>query len=149
LVLCHDAPPAAFLPQLFADQFGWEEMAAAVAGAYNSLPPNVRAKTAIFGQNYGQAGAIDLFGPKFGIPEGSAISGHQNYFLWGPRGYTGESIIVMADRPARLAETFTTFRKVARVWHQYSMPYEHFDVYYCEGMKQPLSKLWPQVKNWD
>ena len=44
---------------------------------------------------------------------------------------------------------FTTFRKVARVWHQYSMPYEHFDVYYCEGMKQPLSKLWPQVKNWD
>jgi hypothetical protein len=58
-------------------------------------------------------------------------------------------MIVMDDRPERLAEIFTTFRKVARVWHQYSMPYEHFDVYYCEGMKQPLSKLWPQLKNWD
>lgn len=137
------------LPQLFADQFGWEEMAGAVAGAYNSLPPDVRAKTAIFGQNYGQAGAIDPFGPKYGIPEGSAISGHQSYYLWGPHGYTGESMIVMDDRPERLAEIFTTFRKVARVWHQYSMPYEHFDVYYCEGMKQPLSKLWPQLKNWD
>jgi hypothetical protein len=137
------------LPQLFADQFGWEEMAAAVATAYNSLPPDVRAKTAIFGQNYGQAGAIDLFGPKYGIPEGSAISGHQSYYLWGPRGYTGESMIVMADRPERLAEIFTTFRKVARVSHPYSMPYEHFDVYYCEGMKLPLSKLWPQLKNWD
>jgi hypothetical protein len=57
-------------------------------------------------------------------------------------------MIVMADRPERLAEV-STFRKVARVWHQYSMPYEHFDVYYCEGMKQPLSKFWPQVKNWD
>jgi hypothetical protein len=109
----------------------------------------VRAKTAIFGQNYGQAGAIDFFGPKYGIPKGSAISGHQSYYLWGPRGYTGESMIVMADRPERLAEIFTTFQKAGRVWHQYSMPYEHFDVYYCVGMKQPLSKLWPQVKNWD
>ena len=137
------------LPQLFADQFGWEEMTSAVAGAYNSLAPDVRARTAIFGQNYGQAGAIDLFGPKYGIPQGSAISGHQSYYLWGPHGYTGESMIVMDDRPERLAEIFTTFRKVARVSHLYSMPYEHFDVYYCEGMKQPLSKLWPQVKNWD
>jgi hypothetical protein len=137
------------LPQLFADQFGWEEMAAAVATAYNQLPPEVRARTAIFGQNYGQSGAIDHFGPKYGIPEGSAISGHQSYYLWGPRGYTGESMIVMADRPQRLAEIFTTFRKVARVSHPYSMPPEHFDVYYCEGMKQPLSKLWPQLKNWD
>jgi 4-amino-4-deoxy-L-arabinose transferase-like glycosyltransferase len=137
------------LPQLFADQFGWEEMAAAVAGAYNSLPADVRARTAIFGQNYGQAGAIDLFGPKYGIPQGSAISGHQSYYLWGPHGFTGESMIVMDDRPERLAEIFTTFRKVARVWHPYSMPYQHFDVYYCEGMKEPLSKLWPQVKKWD
>jgi hypothetical protein len=137
------------LPQLFADQFGWEEMAAAVAGAYNNLPPAVRARTAIFGQNYGQAGAIDLFGPKYGIPEGTAISSHQNYFLWGPRGYTGESMIVMNDRPERLAEIFTTFRKVAEVSHPYSMPYQHFDVYYCEGLKQPLSTLWPELKNWD
>jgi dolichyl-phosphate-mannose-protein mannosyltransferase len=75
------------LPQLYADQFGWEEMTATVARVYNSLPPEVRAKTAIFGQNYGQAGAIDLFGPKYGLPP--AISGHQSYFYWGPRGYTG------------------------------------------------------------
>jgi hypothetical protein len=137
------------LPQLFADQFGWEEMAAAVASAYNSLAPDVRAKTAIFGQNYGQAGAIDLFGPKYGIPQGSAISAHQSYFLWGPHGYTGESMIVMDDRPERLSEIFTSFRKVAEVLHPYSMPYQHFDVYYCEGMKQPLNELWPQLKMWD
>jgi hypothetical protein len=137
------------LPQLFADQFGWEEMAAAVARAYNTLTPDVRARTAIFGQNYGQAGAIDLFGPKYGIPRGSAISGHQSYYLWGPLGYTGGSMIVMDDRPERLAEIFTTFRKVAQVSHPYSMPHQHFDVYYCEGLKEPLSQLWPQVKNWN
>ena len=135
------------LPQLFADQFGWEEMTAVVARAYNNLPPEIRAKTAIFGQNYGQAGAIDFFGPKYGLPK--AISGHQNYFLWGPRGYTGESMIVMDDRRERLEQRFQSVEKVGTVYHPYSMPYEHFDVFYCRGLKQPLSQLWPQVKNWN
>jgi hypothetical protein len=135
------------LPQLFADQFGWEGMAAAVARAYNDLPPDVRPRTAIFGQNYGQAGAIDLFGPQYGLPP--AISGHQSYFLWGPRGYTGESMIVMNDRRERLEELFASVKKVASVYHPYSMPYEHFDVFYCSGIKQPLSQIWPQLKHWD
>jgi hypothetical protein len=137
------------LPQLFADQFGWEEMAASVARAYNSLPPEVRSRTAIFGQNYGQAGAIDLFGPRYGIPQGTAISAHQSYFLWGPQGFTGESLIIMNDRPEQLARICTAFRKVAEVSHPYSMPYQHFDVHYCEGLKQPLSVLWPQIKKWN
>lgn len=135
------------LPQLFADQFGWEEMTATVAGVYNRLPPEIRGKTAIFGQNYGQAGAIDLFGPKYGLPP--AISGHQSYFLWGPRDYTGESVIVMQGRQQDLERRFANVRMVARVEHPYSMPYEHFDVYYCSGPKQPLSELWPQLKNWN
>ncbi len=135
------------LPQIFADQFGWEEMAATVAHVYNALPLDVRAKTAIFGQNYGQAGAIDLFGPKYGLPR--AISGHQSYFLWGPRGYTGESVIVMADRQDRLEQLFASVEKVARVEHPYSMPYEHFDVFYCRGLRGSLKDLWPRVKNWN
>ncbi len=135
------------LPQLFADQFGWQEMAATVAGVYNSLPADLRARTAIFGQNYGQAGAIDLFGPRYGLPQ--AISGHQNYFLWGPRGYTGESMIVMDDNESTLEREFTSVRKVAHVSHPYSMPYQHFDVYYCQGLKEPVSEFWPHVKNWN
>ena len=135
------------LPQIFADQFGWEGMAATVARVYNSLPPDVRSKTAIFGQNYGQAGAIDLFGPKYGLPP--AISGHQTYFLWGPRGYTGESMIVMAGRQHDLESRFASVQKVASVSDRYSMPYEHFDVFYCRGLKRPLKEIWPQVKNWD
>ncbi|HYL78662.1 MAG TPA: glycosyltransferase family 39 protein [Bryobacteraceae bacterium] len=135
------------LPQIFADQFGWDEMAATVARVYNSLPADVRPKTAIFGQNYGQAGAIDFFGRKYGLPK--AISGHQNYFLWGPRDYTGESMIVLDDRVETLEKEFDHVEKVARVEHPYSMPYEHFDVFYCRGLKQPLRELWPKVKNWD
>jgi hypothetical protein len=135
------------LPQVFADQFGWEEMAAAVSRVYSGIPPEVRRQTAIFAQNYGQAGAIDLFGPKYGLPP--AISGHQSYFLWGPRGYTGESVIVMAGRVEDLESRFADVRKVATVYHPYSMPYEHFDVFYCRGPRQPLNEIWPQVKRWD
>ncbi|HTS78509.1 MAG TPA: glycosyltransferase family 39 protein [Bryobacteraceae bacterium] len=135
------------LPQVFADRFGWPEMAATVARAYNSLPPEVRAKTAIFAQNYGQAGAIDLFGPKYGLPP--AISGHQTYFLWGPRGYSGESMLVMDASRKQLEGLFSSVEKVARVEHPYSMPYQHFDVYYCRGLRQPLAELWPKVKAWD
>jgi 4-amino-4-deoxy-L-arabinose transferase-like glycosyltransferase len=135
------------LPQLFADRFGWEGMAATVAGVYNNLPADVRPKTAIFAQNYGEAGAIDMFGPKYGLPP--AISGHQSYFLWGPRGYTGESIIVMHGEQKDLESRFAEVQKVASVNHSYSMPYEHFDVFYCRDLKRPLSELWPQVKNWD
>lgn len=135
------------LPQIFADQFGWEEMAATVARVYNSLPPDVRSRTAIFAQNYGQAGAIDLFGPKYGLPP--AISAHQNYFLWGPRGYTGESMIVMDDRKENLDRLFTNVEKVADVYHSYSMPYQRFEVFYCRGMHPPLAELWPRLKKWD
>ena len=135
------------LPQLFADQFGWPEMAATVAGAFNTLPPEVRAKTCIFTQNYGQAGAIDFFGPQYGLPQ--AISGHQSYFLWGPRGCTGESVIVLAGRRQTLESEYASVRKIARVDHPYSMPYEHFDVYYCQNLKSPVSEVWPHVKNWD
>jgi hypothetical protein len=118
-----------------------------VAGVYNALPPDIRPKTAVFGQNYGQAGAIDFFGPKYGLPP--AISAHQSYFLWGPRGYTGESTIILDDRQKRLEELFRDVRKVARVSHPYSMPYQHFDVFYCQGIKIPLRELWPAIKNWD
>jgi len=135
------------LPHLFADQFGWPELAATIAGVYNRLPPDVRAKTAIFGRSYSQAGAVDLFGPKYGLPP--AISGHQSYYLWGPRGYTGESVIVMGGNPVDLAGLFTSVEKVARVEHPYSMPDQHFDVYYCRGMKMALSDYWPKVKIWD
>ena len=134
------------LPQFYADQFGWEEMVATVARVYHRLPPEVQPKTAIFGQNYGQAGAVDLFGPKYGLP--AAISGHQTYFYWGPRGYTGESVIVMAGRQSDLESKFASVQKAARVEHPYSMPYEHFDVFYCRGLKWPLQEMWPNVKNW-
>ena len=134
------------LPQLMADRFGWPEMAAEVARVYRSLPPEDRAKAAIFGQNYGQAGAIDHFGPALGLPK--AISGHLTYFFWGPRGYTGEVMIVMDDDRETLEKKFQSVELAGHVTHPYSMPYEHFDVWICRGMRPPLPEMWPRLKRY-
>jgi 4-amino-4-deoxy-L-arabinose transferase-like glycosyltransferase len=134
------------LPQLYADQFGWEDMVATVAKFYWTLPPDVRAKTAIFGKNYGQAGAVDFFGPKYGLPK--AISGHQNYFYWGPRGYTGESVIVLGETREDL-QPCSSVERIGRADNPFSMPYQHFDIFYCRGTHPPLPQLWPSIKNWN
>ena len=72
------------LPQFFADRFGWEEMAEKVAVAYNKLSDSEKKKVIIFGQNYGEAGAVDYYGKKYGLP--GAISDHNSYWMWGPGG---------------------------------------------------------------
>jgi hypothetical protein len=134
------------LPQLMADRFGWQEMAGEVARIYRSLPPADRARAAIFGQNYGQAGAIDLFGPALGLPP--AISGHLSYYLWGPRGYTGDVMIVLDDERPNLERLFRSVELAGHVAHPYSMPYQHFDVFVCRGPRQSLAALWPRIKRY-
>jgi hypothetical protein len=134
------------LPQLMADRFGWPEMAGVVARIYHSLPPEDQKRAAIFGQNYGQAGAIDHFGPALGLPK--AVSGHLTYFFWGPRDYTGEVVIVMDDDRETLEKLFRSVEYGGRVEHPYSMPYQHFDVWVCRGMREPLAKVWPRLKEW-
>ncbi|MEK7310341.1 MAG: glycosyltransferase family 39 protein, partial [Chloroflexota bacterium] len=92
------------LPQHLADQFGWVEMVEKVAAVYQSLPADERAKACIFAGNYGQAGAIDFFGGRYGLPK--AISGHQNYFLWGPRDCGGEVLITVGEKPEDVRKSF-------------------------------------------
>ena len=135
------------LPQLMADRFGWPEMAAEVARIYHALPPADRARAAIFGQNYGQAGAIDHYGPALGLPK--ALSGHLTYFLWGPRGYTGDVMIVLDDDRETLEKLFAHVELAGHVSHPYSMPYQHFDVWVCRGPRVPLPELWPRLKKYN
>nr|MBA2527246.1 hypothetical protein [Pyrinomonadaceae bacterium] len=135
------------LPQHFADEFGWEEMTGAVAQVYNSLPPDERAGTAIFANSYGQAGAIDFFGAKYGLPK--AISNHQNYWYWGPRNYTGAIVIVLGSDGEGDREHFKTVESVGRTYHFYSRRDEHFEIFLCRGLNQNLQTRWPNIKNWD
>ena len=140
---------ASVLPQLLADRFGWPEMAAAVAKVYNSLPSDERARTAIFGQNYGEAGAIDFYGPRLGPPK--AISGHVNYWYWGPRDYSGETMIILGDTaPKQLEQYYSRVEPRGSVGHPYAMASEHFTIYFCSEPKDgTLTQLWPKLKNWN
>jgi len=136
------------LPQLLADRCGWPEMVAAAAQVYNAIPPDERARTAIFAQNYGEAGAIDFYGPKLGLPK--AISGHVNYWYWGPRNYTGESVIVLGSTRERLEKHFSKVEDKGAVGNPYAMASEHFEIYLCSEPKGwTFGERWPELKIWD
>jgi hypothetical protein len=135
------------LPQNFGDRFGWPEMVETVAHIYNSLPPEQRSRTAIFGNNYGEAGAIDFFGARYGLPK--AISAHQNYYLWGPRDYKGEDIILLQWNRARAERYCNSVEEAGTNEHPLAMEDEHYRILICHGLKRPLSEVWPELKHWN
>lgn len=133
------------LPQGYADMFGWPEMTAKVAEVYNKLSPEEKPRCGIFAQNYGEAGAVDFFGPQYHLPP--ALSGHNNYFLWGPREYSGDVMIVIGDRRENLEQYFDRVELGAVFQHPFVMPYENdLSIWICRGAKIPLKDLWPRVK---
>ena len=139
--------PTGPLPQHFADEFGWEEMAREVGRVYDELPVEQRVATAVFANSYGQAGAIDFFGRRYGLPK--AISNHQNYWYWGPREYTGESVIVLGSDGTGDRKHFASVEAAGRTDHPYSRRDEHFEVFVCRGLNTTLEAAWPKMKKWD
>jgi asparagine N-glycosylation enzyme membrane subunit Stt3 len=137
----------AALPQWYSDQFGWKEIADEAALAWNRIPIEERHDCGIFAQDYGQAGAIDFFGRGDGLPP--ALSGHQTWFLWGPRGYSGDCMIVLDDRKEALERLW---EHVEYVGTSADNPYaleKQIDVFLCKGAKfGTLAQLWPRVKRW-
>ena len=135
------------LPQYYSDELGWEAMVAEVARIYHSLPPEVQARTAIKTSNFGEAGAIDYFGPKYGLPP--AICFHQNYWYWGIHGYTGESIIVVneGNNGKHLKQISEHAEKVGHFEYPYAL--ENFDIWYAQGLKVSLHDIWEHEKDWD
>src|SRR5438874_932796 len=138
--------PTGPLPQYFADEFGWREMAEETARVYKSLSPEEQARTAIFANNYGEAGAIDFFGPRLGLPK--SICNHQSYWLWGPRDYDGSIVIVLGSDGAGDREHFRSVEPAGRVEHPYSRRDEHFDIFLCRGLTGDLHQFWPRMKNY-
>jgi hypothetical protein len=150
----HFQPPrtetshTAALPQVFADQFGWEQMVGSVAHVYHHLHPEDEKRAAIFCQNYGEAGAIDFFGPKLGLP--SAISGHQNYFLWGPRDWTGEVVLVLDTDDEDERQLFASVQDLGQIVSSpWAMPFERRShIFLCRDPRVSVQELWPRIKKW-
>jgi hypothetical protein len=138
----------AALPHHFAWQFGWDEMVAAVAAAYHAMPPLEQARVAVIGNNYGDSGAIDLLGPRYGLPM-KALGTHQSYWLWGPGDPSKDVFIVLGDRPERLARWCGDVQAVAELSHPWTAVWENGPVLVCRQPRVPLAEIWPRVKNWD
>jgi hypothetical protein len=137
----------ATLPQWYSDQFGWREIADETAVAWNQLPVDQRADCGIFAQDYGQAGAIDFFGPVAGLP--AALSGDRTYFLWGPRNYSGECMIVLGDRRDVLERYWQDVEFVGTSAPNTWALEAEIPVYICRHKKfASLTALWPTIKHW-
>ncbi|HXJ46261.1 MAG TPA: glycosyltransferase family 39 protein [Candidatus Dormibacteraeota bacterium] len=135
--------PQGDLPQLFGDMFGWEDQVQAMSRAYASLPEEGRQRAALLAYNYGEAGAIDYFGKRYGLPK--AISGHNQYGYWGPRGYTGEIVVAIGFPLERLQRSFDDVRPFETISPTYAMPEEtNLTIFICRKPRQPLSASWTE-----
>ena len=139
--------PTGRLPQFFADEFGWEDMVRKTAAVYASLSPEERAHTSIFANDWGEAAAVDYFGPKYGLPR--AISNHNSYWFWGPRDADGSIVIVLGSDGTGDREHFQTVidtgQKTDNPW---SREDEHFTIWLCRGLKWDFRAVWPRIKHW-
>jgi hypothetical protein len=137
----------AILPHQYAWAFGWDEMVEKVAEAWNSLPPEERAKTAIIGENFGEAGAIDLLGEKIGLPH--AFSGHQNNWYWGPPSFEPDTYIIVGSDVEGERKHFQDVQVFAELNNPYSAVWERGPVLICRHRTfSSIKDVWPKMKNW-
>lgn len=136
------------LPQHYADRFGWENMADQVVKVYQSLPPEDQSKTCIFTGNYGEAGAIEFFGKPYNLPP--IISGHGQYYYWGPGKCTGEIVIVVGVREHDLKNAFQIVEQKGLIVNEHAMPYEsNLPIFVCRQPKASLKDMWKETAHFD
>jgi hypothetical protein len=134
------------LPQPVADQFGWPEMVSEVAAIYDSLPPGERAKTGIWAGNYGEAGAINEFGPRYGLP--TAWSRHQNHWYWGPPPQVYKNLIVIEWSLEDVRDNCTSFQPFEH-YQRFGMGEENTPIYLCRDVQFDIQKIWWHSHHWN
>ena len=136
------------LPQEFADQLGWHDFANQVGGAWEQIPAAERAQTSIKVDNYGEAAALDVYGKPYSLPP--VLSGHNQYYIWGPRGQNPVNLLVVQNHPERLAPYCQQATVLATTWSPDAMSYENGKVVaYCRGLKVDIKTLWPELKDFN
>lgn len=134
------------LPQVFADQLGWRDFAAQVERAWARIPASERARTSIKVDNYGEAAALDVYGEGAGLPP--ALAGHNQYFLWGPRGQRPVNLLVIQNHPERLAPYCRETTILGATYSPDAMAYENDKaIVFCRGLKIDIRTIWPDLKN--
>ena len=130
----------------FADTIGWQDLVAEVAAVYRDLPAPRRSSAVLLADNYGEAGAINTYGPALRLP--TAVSGELTYYYWRPATLDGPVISVGLD-PAFLATLFDGCAQVATVSNSYGLQNQEAGVpiVVCSAPRLPLNELWPHLKS--
>jgi hypothetical protein len=139
--------PEGRVPQHFADMLGWDTFVRTMAQAYDGLTPREQAEATILTRDYGQASAIDFFGPRYRLPP--AISGHNNYFLYGTRGASGKVVLAVGIERGKLASEFRSIERVGTFHDDYLLPdFNNLPIYKCTDPIEPLAAWWPSMKDY-
>ncbi len=137
--------PEGIVPQHFADMLGWQTLVDTLARAYESLPPVQRREAVILTRDYGQASAVDVLGPSRGLP--LAISGHNNYYLYGTRGASGNVVLAIGLSRATLSREYADVRQVGTYRDRYVLPdFNNLPIYACTHPRESLAAFWPNLK---
>lgn len=131
----------------WAAMHGWPELAATVARVYHSLPETDRRQAVIAAQNFGEAAAIDFLGRQYGLPP--AISGMDQYYLWGTRGYSGNVTICVGGDCGASVQLFERCELAATFTAPWVQPdEENLPISVCRGIRKPLREIWPSMKSY-
>jgi len=131
------------LPSDFADMHGWPELAATVERVVATLPPGERERAVIVASNYGEAAALEFFGRD--LPP--VVSGHNQYWLWGTHGRTGDVLIDVNGDCGAKEHLFAGAQRAATAGTPNAISYERdLPVMVCRGPRVPLASLWPKLK---
>jgi hypothetical protein len=140
--------PVLAINEDLAEQVAWPQEVALVARVYGSLPAAQRVRTALLASNYGEAGAIDRYGARFGLPR--AFSGHNNFWFWGPPPARDTAVVAIGVDPAQLRRDFRSVR-LAAVWDNgLGVPDQEqgTQVYVATGLRVPWTTAWPAFRHY-
>ena len=134
------------LPQDYADMLGWPEMVARTARVWRALPAERRARAVLLAGNYGEAGALDFYGPRHGLPR-AVSAGGTTYWLFGPGELPGETVVALGVPLERLATRFARCAVADVAGTPWAVEEERrVPIVVCDGPRQSLQALWPALK---
>jgi len=128
----------------FCEELGWPELVQTIAEIRDSLSAEERAQLGILTGNYGEAGAVNLYGAQFGLPR--AISGVNSFWQRGYGDPPPQTLIVVGADLDDLQGEFASCRLAADIWNRFGVENEetrdHPNIFVCHTLRKPWPEFW-------
>lgn len=133
------------IPQDYADMLGWKDQVDAIAGVFNALSQADRERAVILASNYGEAGAIDFYGPGRNLP--NALSSVGTYWFYGPGEKPGDVAVLIGFSTEEIEDYFAEVELVRRVGHPFGVAEERdLGIHVARRPFRTLQEVWPELK---